>query len=426
MRIIPFLGLVSSKINEDIDFGAVFSHVCLKDGMYAKIKKTDLAVLGSWGNNFDSVTLNSQACSGTVREVDDMVIFNAGSFAEEPLECDTQMSSHYGKVTFWNMVQYTPPDDSVITRDTEGLFNFSCTYNMTVNDQKFELSLGHKIITSAIDRITFAGQEGKGNFSASMELFDDETFDEKTSYVDRGITLTLEQYLFIEIRLDVADKDISLKILECWATPNANAGSSVRHTLIRDGCKQDETVEILRSGQDQIGRWKAQMFSFINNDEVWLHCDIQACDSRTENCAVDTCAEDEIPTFTMSGSNQERKRRNVITVSSKQKRAATKNTVERGQVYEPNILTVGPIVNLEREKKKKQLQSGPITAIAMVGAVVAVAMIITIYKVLVLRRQEEDKIIEAHNNAVTHNNDWNLYGTDQQEGETRKNPMMVY
>ena len=29
------------------------------------------------------------------------------------------------------------------------------------------------------------------------------------------------------------------------------------------------------------------MFSFINNDEVWLHCDIQACDSRTENCAVD-------------------------------------------------------------------------------------------------------------------------------------------
>ena len=55
----------------------------------------------------------------------------------------------------------------------------------------------------------------------------------------------------------------------------------------------------------------------------------------------------------MSGSNQERKRRNVITVSSKQKRAAT-SAVERGQVYEPNILTVGPIVNLEREKKKKR------------------------------------------------------------------------
>lgn len=433
--LLPFT--FSQSQNTDIDYKDVFHHVCQKDGMYAYIKKDDLSKLGSWKNNFTHLTLNNQECGAVLKpkESGDMIYFDAGSFKEEPLECDTQYTNHYGKMTFWNMVQYTPPDDSMITRDSEGLYNFSCTYNMTVTGQQFELSVGHKIKTSPFDSIRFAGQEGQGSFNASMELFQDETFSKERSYigVSSGVTLTLEQYLYIQVKLSASDTDIALKLLECWATPSANAGNQIRHTLIRDGCKSDETVTILKSGIGQTANWKAQMFTFINEDEVWLHCDIQACNTKEEDC-TQVCEEKEQTPFSVSGtgpksdeSEGSRKKRsaNVFTISQKRVKRDDSNVVKNSQVYEPNILTTGPIVNTERRAIKKQKQVGPIIAIAVIGVLIALGMIIGIYRVLLLKRAEDDKIVEAsNNNQITA--DWNLYSSNQEENKERINPMLVY
>jgi len=408
--------------------------------MFAYIKKADLAKLGSWQSNFTHLTLNNQECGAVLKPQakGDMIYFDAGSFKEEPLECDTQYTNHYGRMTFWNMIQYTPPDDSMITRDSEGLYNFSCTYNMTVTGQQFELSVGHKVKTSPFDSIKFAGQEGQGSFNASMELFQDETYSKERSYlgVSSGVTLTLEQYLYIQVKLQASDTDIALKLLECWATPSANAGNQIRHTLIRDGCKTDETVTILKSGIGQFANWKAQMFTFINEDEVWLHCDIQACNTKEEDCSQQVCEETVEAPFSVNGqgpsSNSEegsRKKRsaNVFTISQKRSKREVddSNVVKNSQDYEPNILTTGPIVNSERRAIKKQKQVGPIIAIAVIGVLIALGMTIGIYRVLLLKRDETAKIVEAgNNNQITA--DWNLYSSNQEENKERINPMLVY
>jgi len=431
---------LSQSQNTEVDYKDVFHHACKKDGMYAYIKKDDLAKLGSWQNNFTHLTLNNQECGAVLKpqEKGDMIYFDAGSFKEEPLECDTQYTNHYGRMTFWNMIQYTPPDDSMITRDSEGLYNFSCTYNMTVTGQQFELSVGHKVKTSPFDSIKFAGQEGQGSFNASMELFQDETYSKERSYlgVSSGVTLTLEQYLFIQVKLQASDTDIALKLLECWATPSANAGNQIRHTLIRDGCKTDETVTILKSGIGQYANWKAQMFTFINEDEVWLHCDIQACNTKEEDCSQQVCEETVEAPFSVNGqgpsSNSEegsRKKRsaNVFTISQKRSKREVdgSNVVKNSQDYEPNILTTGPIVNSERRAIKKQKQVGPIIAIAVIGVLIALGMTIGIYRVLLLKRDETSKIVEAgNNNQITA--DWNLYSSNQEENKERINPMLVY
>jgi len=326
----------------------------------------------------------------------------------------------------------------MITRDSEGLYNFSCTYNMTVTGQQFELSVGHKVKTSPFDSIKFAGQEGQGSFNASMELFQDETYSKERSYlgVSSGVTLTLEQYLFIQVKLQASDTDIALKLLECWATPSANAGNQIRHTLIRDGCKTDETVTILKSGIGQYANWKAQMFTFINEDEVWLHCDIQACNTKEEDCSQQVCEETVEAPFSVNGqgpsSNSEegsRKKRsaNVFTISQKRSKREVdgSNVVKNSQDYEPNILTTGPIVNSERRAIKKQKQVGPIIAIAVIGVLIALGMTIGIYRVLLLKRDETSKIVEAgNNNQITA--DWNLYSSNQEENKERINPMLVY
>jgi len=443
MRLLAISALplaLSQSQNTEVDYKDVFHHACKKDGMYAYIKKDDLAKLGSWQNNFTHLTLNNQECGAVLKpqEKGDMIYFDAGSFKEEPLECDTQYTNHYGRMTFWNMIQYTPPDDSMITRDSEGLYNFSCTYNMTVTGQQFELSVGHKVKTSPFDSIKFAGQEGQGSFNASMELFQDETYSKERSYlgVSSGVTLTLEQYLFIQVKLQASDTDIALKLLECWATPSANAGNQIRHTLIRDGCKTDETVTILKSGIGQYANWKAQMFTFINEDEVWLHCDIQACNTKEEDCSQQVCEETVEAPFSVNGqgpsSNSEegsRKKRsaNVFTISQKRSKREVdgSNVVKNSQDYEPNILTTGPIVNSERRAIKKQKQVGPIIAIAVIGVLIALGMTIGIYRVLLLKRDETSKIVEAgNNNQITA--DWNLYSSNQEENKERINPMLVY
>lgn len=401
--------------------------------MRAWIKKDDLAKLGSWGGNFDSITLNAESCIGEIREDSDYVYFSAGKWSGQETECDTQLVSNGGIKTFWNMVQHTPATDSMITRDAEGLYNFSCTYNMTATE-KFELSLAHKIVSKPIDQITFAGQEGEGDFSASMELFQNEAFND--SFVGGNqVAISIDERLYIQVKLDANDEDIALTLVDCWATPGPNAGHQIKHTLLEDGCSRDPTVDIIQSGINQVARWSSQMFEFVMHDSVWLHCDVQACHKKKEVCES-TCSSDfNGPVFNLSGdgetsSNKKRKRRSVknIRVSmSRSKRSETTESeaVQRNAVYDPNILTVGPINSEEAMAARSKAQIGPVVGIAIVGAIIAIAMIYGIYKVLMLKHIEESKIIEANNNNQV-GADWNLYASNQAEDAMKQNPMNVY
>ena len=74
----------------------------------------------------------------------------------------------------------------------------------------------------------------------------------------------------------------------CWATPSTEPDNQVRHTLINEGCPTDDTVKINDSPEANSARWESQMFQFVEESEVWLHCDIQACDSRKFQCET-TC-----------------------------------------------------------------------------------------------------------------------------------------
>jgi len=423
--------LTTSAQKTEINYEDVFEHECKADGMKAWIKKSDLAGLGSWKENFDLITLNSESCFGQTREDSEYVYFDAGNWSGEKTECDTQLVSNGGIKTFWNMVQHTPQTDSMITRDAEGLYNFSCTYNMTATE-KFELSLAHKIVSKPIDQITFAGRQGKGEFSASMELFRNDNFNE--SFVGGSqVAISIEQFLYIQVHLDAADEDIALTLVDCWATPGPSAVHQIRHTLLEDGCSRDPTVEIIESGTGQTAKWKSQMFEFVKHDSVWLHCDIQACHLKDEECSK-PCSDDfSGPVFSLSN---KRKKRDTIRVSlppsassnqhvGRAKRNANTDAVERNNVYDPNILSVGPINSEEALAAKSKAQMGPVIGIAVVGVIIALAMIYGIWRVLMLKHAEESKIIEANNNNQV-GADWNLYSSNQVEDATKQNPMMVY
>ena len=70
--------------------------------------------------------------------------------------------------------------------------------------------------------------------------------------------------------------------------------------------------------------------------EVWLHCDIKACDSRKYNCE------------TVCPNEEARERREAFEQLTHRATRSVKETENHGKSYQPNILTVGPMRSKER------------------------------------------------------------------------------
>jgi len=406
------LFLMGLAHGQDLAFEDVFDHTCDATTMYATIRKADLAQLGTWKDNFEMVTLN-EGCPGQEDEYGN-IIFSAGSLRNLPLECGTQYSDDgAGKITFWNVVQYTPPNDSPITRDASGLYNFSCIYDMSVNGQEFELSLGHKIVTSPVDTIYFDGKTAEGKFRATMELFKNDGFKKKDSYKGYSVTLSLEQRLYVEVSLEAADPEVHLQVTKCWATPTTEADDKVRHTMLNDGCPtQDQTVSLLESKDSNKARWEAQMFRFVDEKEVWLHCDIKACDSRKYNCET-VCP------------NDARKRRDVFTdiVKSRSARGVSEAPASGSGAYQPNILTVGPMRSAEYYDEVSQDEdTGAVIGVAVVGVIIALGLVFGIVYACKYKNQSG-----AAQTKLNQNNDWQLYGAPgDKPGQIKKNPLQQW
>jgi len=387
-------------IGQDLAFEDVFDHTCDATEMYASIRSQDLAKLGTWKDNYGLVTLN-EGCPGEMDEFGN-IIFSAGSLKNLPLDCGTQYSDDgEGRITFWNVVQYTPPNDSPITRDASGLYNFSCIYDMSVNGQTFELSLAHKVVTSPVDTITFEGKSAEGKFRASMELFKNDGFKKKDSYKGVSVTLGLEERLYVEVSLEAADREVHLQVAKCWATPTTHADDKVRHTMINDGCPtNDQTVALHASGDNNKARWEAQMFRFVEESEVWLHCDIKACDSRKYNCET-ICPNDEAAPgrrrrVAFDALVQERSRRGVSTPKAS-------DTAE----YKANILTVGPLQSAERYEQATGDDTGAVIGVAVVGLIIALGLVVGIVYACKFRDGSNGK------QSKSQSGDWQLYGANK-------------
>merc|ERR1712227_314657 len=404
------LFLMGLAHGQDLAFEDVFDHTCDATTMYATIRKADLAQLGTWKDNFEMVTLN-EGCPGQEDEYGN-IIFSAGSLQKLPLECGTQyVDDKDGKITFWNVVQYTPPNDSPITRDADGLYNFSCIYDMSVNGQEFELSLSHKIIAAPVDTIWFEGQTAEGQFRATMELFQDSDYE--NSFRGSAVTLSLEQRLYIDVSLEAADPEVLLKVIRCWATPSSHADAQIRHTLINEGCPTDETVRMNDSPDRNSARWESQMFQFVDESQVWLHCDIQACDSRKYQCET-TC--------------DNRRRRDIVEhevfkLHKLNRRSVSEADQHKEQQYTANILAVGPMRSKERwvdESLTGDKETQTWIWISVIGFLVIAGLVAGIVYTCKMNRGTGANSKLSKNT----NNDWQLYGTPP--NAEKQNPLQQW
>ncbi|XP_078541532.1 uncharacterized protein LOC144826944 [Lissotriton helveticus] len=184
--------------------------------------------------------------------------------------CGNEMVIYDKTVTYSNIL-YIPPDDtSGIIISSSLRFNFSCTYNRTM--QTSLLTALHP----TMDNITGPSEDGSGSITATMAAFKSNSFNDPVLEND---TLKVGTPVYIGISTTFPDGDtFTLRAERCVAAPSINLGDPSIE-LISGGCAMTQTmnVQVVENGQSLQVMFEIEAFIFNGQPDVYMWCDVSLC-----------------------------------------------------------------------------------------------------------------------------------------------------
>ncbi|CAH2307097.1 uromodulin [Pelobates cultripes] len=194
-------------------------------------------------------------------------------------KCGTQLHNNGTHAIYSNTLYMLLETDQIIIRTHDVQINFSCAYPLNI---KLSLEPSLRPILSSAN--IYIG--GTGQFKAEMALYHDHNY--LLPYTGTEVTLSTSSTLYVEVRLQGAGtSQYALVMKNCYATPTRNDDDPVKYHIIKERCpnRQDTTIKVQENGVSTRGRFSVQMFKFVGNyDLVYLHCEINICDTRRRSC----------------------------------------------------------------------------------------------------------------------------------------------
>ncbi|XP_063284933.1 uromodulin-like [Pelobates fuscus] len=194
-------------------------------------------------------------------------------------KCGTQLHNNGTHAIYSNTLYMLLETDQIIIRTHDVQINFSCAYPLNI---KLSLEPSLRPILSSAN--IYIG--GTGQFKAEMALYHDHNY--LLPYTGTEVTLSTSSTLYVEVRLQGAGtSQYALVMKNCYATPTRNDDDPVKYHIIKERCpnRQDTTIKVPENGVSTRGRFSVQMFKFVGNyDLVYLHCEINICDTRRRSC----------------------------------------------------------------------------------------------------------------------------------------------
>ena len=142
--------------------------------------------------------------------------------------CNTTSRHTSSAIVYSNAVLEIPVAvKDVVTRVREIEIKFSCFYS------KYGVvsSIGWK----PRNRKLVFNDEGKGNFTLSLNMFPDKRFVSPYMKNDFPVTVVLRKLLFFEVSVISDDKQLSIRADRCYATPTQDQKSSLKYEFIKSG-----------------------------------------------------------------------------------------------------------------------------------------------------------------------------------------------
>ncbi|XP_053297724.1 uromodulin-like 1 [Pleuronectes platessa] len=136
-------------------------------------------------------------------------------------------------------------------------------------------SMGYDIINDII--------MGLGSFQVTVRLMNG------TVPLPHNYSLSSEDSVVVEVSLNTSSEQIKVVINKCWATPTLNPADTQSYPFIENSCSLNTYTDVLMNGNYSTSRVSVQIFSFVNLDVIYLHCQVYICVQRGSDTCVPDC-----------------------------------------------------------------------------------------------------------------------------------------
>uniref|UniRef100_A0A8C3AVZ2 Zona pellucida protein AX 1 n=1 Tax=Cyclopterus lumpus TaxID=8103 RepID=A0A8C3AVZ2_CYCLU len=134
---------------------------------------------------------------------------------------------------------------------------------------------------------------GSGQLTVQMRLAQDSLYELFYQAEDYPVVKYLRQPLYFEVELvESTDPNLELILESCWATLDEDRSSLPSWDIIVDRCENpdDSYVTIFHPVvsdarvlvPSHIKRFSMKMFTFTKDEEIFVHCDAEICDSHSQ------------------------------------------------------------------------------------------------------------------------------------------------
>ena len=142
--------------------------------------------------------------------------------------CNTTSRHTPTAIVYSNAVLEIPvAAQGVVTRVREIEIKFSCFYSKygAVSSFGWKPSDGKLVFSDKM----------KGNFTLSLDMFSDKTFQSPYLKNDFPVAVVLRKLLFFEVAVTTHDKQLSIRAERCHATPTQDRDNSLKYEFIKEG-----------------------------------------------------------------------------------------------------------------------------------------------------------------------------------------------
>lgn len=264
----------------------------------------------------------------------------------------------------------------------------------------------HKCVNTTYDMPWRSQAEGKGLFFAKMFLYPDSEYDQPFAHPP---VLGTNDTVFIGVQLMGGPPATTLSVKSCWASnmyhsplelSTTRKSSEVTLDLINDSCAveyPEGLVSILTNGEDKIAKFTSGVFQFVDHDTAYLYCRIRIC--PTGPCPNDCSSgrerrESNEPVFEALVQSSD-----PYKIGSGPLLGATiyrepNRKKEEMEVVEIEVLDGKPEAEIEeRFSFGDLLRDATLTQAILIGALGFAIFVLLLLSILVIRRQNQIKII---------------------------------
>uniref|UniRef100_A0A3B4AUY2 Uncharacterized protein n=1 Tax=Periophthalmus magnuspinnatus TaxID=409849 RepID=A0A3B4AUY2_9GOBI len=237
----------------------------------------------------DSLHLPNKLCRAQKEVINGVTYYTAKVFKDDYLLCGGKpLEKNITHIAYSLSLMSNPRITGNIIREPAVKLDYKCVfpYIRTVS-LKYPVIPFFSEIVVRVDEV---------DAKIQMMLYTDHSYSKAYAYAP---TFELGDKVYVAVTVTEPAEFFLLRVNECWATqsPQPNSTDGSVHTLLLNGCVEDDTVTFLNESNSNFGnganstvRYSFQMFQFATEPyDIYLHCAVQLCEPEDRRTCIPNC-----------------------------------------------------------------------------------------------------------------------------------------